>query len=257
MNLTEQRRLLAEQFKYLRKIKKMKILALRAHHNEVFAGSRYSKKIPKWVHRSHLERRLFYAFCIRHYHYPKGHEIRIKFFKVARAFLRKQITVDSVERAEETLKNQELYSLANVRSMHINEVDRALSLLGIYVDATTDQRRTLLHEWYNEPLENLVKVLDDEGKLVASRRTGRLNNQYKLRRLILRFPTMDWETFRLQFADRMPTVSRSSFNNTRSALRRAGYDIPKFTSVGVIRTVNGRKTIGSLTIEEFDDTALH
>jgi hypothetical protein len=114
----------------------------------------------------------------------------------------------------------------------------------------------MLYEWFHLPVKDLVPVLDEQGNEIASRKVGRLNNQYSLRRIILEYPTMDFATFRLQFANVMPTVSRASFHNTRTALRKAGYNIPKVSAGCVIKRRNGKLTIGTVPIQEFDDTFL-
>lgn len=227
MNKAEER--FAKQLQFLRKLKEMKLGTLRTLHRKTFIRTIYRVKIPKWMHRSILERRLFYFFCLKNYHYPKGHPIAIEFKERAKHVLSKDYlhTINPEDVAKQALRDSENFTITAIRSMSINEVDRYLASLSLYVEADEDMRRKVLWEWFNKPAHDLPSHHNDRGIMVRPRRKGRVNNKYSLRDLILKHPLLNYLDFSEAYGKVMPTVSMASFHNARYLLRKAGYDIPR------------------------------
>jgi len=219
--------LLKKQFSYLRKLKRLREETLRKLHRKVFKKeSKFYIKVPKWMHRSVIERRLFYYFCARNYHYPDNHHITKEFRKNARHVLSQEYveTLDPSTLAQNRLKEVEHFTITKIKSMPIVEVDRYLASLSIYVEADENIRRKVLWEWFNTPdRKDLIKHFNKRGKTVT--RVG-LNNQFRIRDLILEHPTLCYADFMDAYGEQMPTVTRASFSNARCILRKAGYDIP-------------------------------
>jgi len=211
------------QFKYLRKLRRMPLRRLRYLHKKTFETSAFNVKIPKWIHRSVLERRLFVLFCVKNYHYPKDHRITVQFREQAKHILSEHYiaSISPEQHVEEVVKQAEIFSLENIDKMPLIDVDRYLIGAGIYLEATENQRRKVLFEYFNHPISNDIA---DGG--LRRRRKGRLNNSFKLRDLILANPKLSYDDFMLAYSVKMPTVTRGSFNTTRTLLRKAGYAIP-------------------------------
>lgn len=220
------------QFKFLRKLKRMKELKLRRLHKETFKGTRFYVAIPKWMHRNVIERRLFIYFAVKHYHYNKEHPIAKEFRRQAKHILSKEYVhgIDPMQQAKIALKEQQNFTETNIRAMPITEVDRYLTSLGLFVSGNETLRRRVLWEWFNRPAKELVTHFNDKGQKVKARRTSSVNNKYRLRDLILENPTLGFHDFIDAFGQEMPTVTRASFNNARCILRKAGYDIPTLQS---------------------------
>lgn len=227
--LKEAERLLAEQMRFLRRIKTMKESKLRRLHDSTFIGTKYAFKVPRWMHRSVLERRLFYFFCVKHYHYEREHPIAVEFRKKARFMLSKDyITgLDPAEQAKQALKEEQNFTVTNIKAMPIVEVDRYLASLSLYVEGPERSRRRVLWEWFNKPSSQLIGHLNHDEEKVTPRKKGALNNKYRIRDLILQNPRICYADFMDAFGAQMPTVTRESFNNARCILRKAGYDIPR------------------------------
>lgn len=206
----------------------MSEVRLRKAHKLTFRESKFDIKIPRWMHRNILERRLFYYFCVKNYHYPKSHPIAVEFRKRAKHVLSKEylVELDPVEQAKQMTKEAANFTITNVKAMPIVEVDRYLASLSLYVEADEQTRRKVLWEWFNRPSRDLPQHFNEQGKKVAARRKGNLNNKYRLRDLILRNSRLAYDDFMLAFGQQMPTVTRASFNNARSLLKKIGYDIP-------------------------------
>jgi len=226
--MSDQKDLLTAQFKYLTMLKKLKDSKLRRLHNDTFIGSKYGVKIPKWMHRTVMERRLFYFYCVQNYHYPKSHPIFKEFRRKAKHILSAEYLTGSTpeEQTKEELKNRDDFTGTNIRAMPIIKVDRLLAGLSLFVDAPEDTRRRILYEWFHSPSKDLIHHLNDKGEKVAARRKGKLNNKYKLRDLIVQNPSLSYDSFMEAFGNEMPSVTRKSFNNTRSLLKVAGYELP-------------------------------
>jgi len=249
----QQTKLLELQFRYLAYLKKLSERELRNLHNELFIGSKYAQKIPKFVHRDKIEQRLWLVFCMRNYHYPKGHPVRVNFFKNAKKVLSTKLYKDKEEELNEHLKKRERFSKSAINAMTSTEVDRYLTALNIHIEGGDDIKRRCLYEWYNLPQKDLIA--DDPELDKQKKGLNKLHNKYNLRSLILQYPLLDFDTFKLNLGHEMPTVSRASFNNTRSLLRKAGYKVPKLSAPGIVRrTKQGHLRVGNVT--EFDDTNL-
>lgn len=213
--------------RYLRKIPKRE---LREKHDKAFAGTKYAVKFDDNYHRSIFERRLWLWFALRHYHFPKEHKAYQHFSERVDRELRPH-HFDRVRKEEEArrhLKELDRFSKAGIKAMSINEVDRYLTGLNIFLpDATRAQRRKCLYEYFNEPSKNLPKRFKDTGREVRVHRHGRINNKYVLFDIILKHPDMTYNDFKDKYGAVMPTVTRESFNNQRAKLRKAGYDLPR------------------------------
>lgn len=228
--------IIGQQFEFLRKVKTLKEVQLRRMHDRIFSDTKYNVKIPTWMHRSIVERRLFYYYCMTHYHYNEEHPVTKEYMKRARFILSEEYVggIDKTLQAKESLKEHLHFSLSAIRSMTIVEVDRYLASLSLYVEAPEEMRRQCLWEWFNKPSADLINHFSGSGTKVAMRRKGPLNNKYRLRDLILENPSLCYQDFLEAFGQQMPTVSRFSFNNARSMLRKAGYDIPRLKT-GICR----------------------
>lgn len=239
---------LVKQFAYLRKLKAMSDARLRKHHTAVFKHSKYNTRIPKWVNRVVLERRLLYYFAGHNYHLNRASKEGREFLRQAKEVLSPEyykefdISIDSTE----SLKILSNFSEEKVAKMDIQEVDRCLSLLNMYIDGTETTRRKVLCEWYNSPAKDLIPHRNVKGQVVRPVRKGSANNKFYLRDLILEHPTLDFQEFRERFGVDMPTVTRDSFNNQRSILRKAGYQVPYLVS-GVRNPAVKRGTLGNYT----------
>lgn len=220
---------IAQQFDFLRKVKNLKEGKLRKMHDRIFDGTKYKVHIPRWMHRSILERRLFYYFCMTHYHYNDEHPVTREYMKRARFVLSTEYVggIDKTTQAKEALKEHLNFTASHIKLMPIIEVDRYLASLSLYIEAPEEIRRRCLWEWFNRPTADLIKHFSSSGTKVVARKTGLLNNKYKLRDLILENPSLSFNEFMEAFGQQMPTVSRFSFNNARCLLRKAGYEIPE------------------------------
>lgn len=254
---------LNSQFEYLRFLKTRTEKQLRKHHAKIFAGTRYDFDIPSWMHRTVLEKRLFYYYCAKNYHYKSDTEVAKEFKRKVKALL--QVNHALEQTAEkvtiEQLKNSEYFTATNIKAMSIADVDRYLAALNIYVEAPEKQRRKILWEWFHRPTEQLVEHFNAKGIPVPARHKGEHNNKYKLAELILQFPTIRYSEFRKQFGRQMPTVTRASFLNSRCRLRKAGYDIPQtrrgpedpVVVVGLYGHTQKTKTLKPLPLQETTD----
>lgn len=233
------------QFSYLRMLKRLKEAKLRGLHDSTFRHSkRFNVVVPKWMHRSVLEKRLFYYYCVEHYHYPWESTPSKEFRKKASYYLSKEFvsTSDPQKIARQRLKEERNFTVTNIKAMPIVEVDRHLAALGLYIEGPERTRRKVLWEWFNEPASDLIQHFNHKGKMVSA--SGILNNKFCLRKLILENPTLDWHSFLRIFGNDMPTVTRASFNNARSKLKKAGYEIPTTKSSIVVTGPYGHLTKG-------------
>jgi len=241
------------QISYLRKLKSMKLSKLAKLHKETFENSKFKVDIPKWMHRSILEKRLFYYYCVEHYHYPWDSEPARAFRKQAKYFLSKEYVqdVDPQKIAKQRLKELRNFTVSNIKAMPIVEVDRHLAALALYIEAPEKVRRKVLWEWFNQPASDLVQHFNDKGKMVSA--SGILNNKFVLRRLILENPSLNYADFVAVFGNDMPTVTRASYNNARCLLKRAGYDIPTTRGNVVVSGPYGHPTKGKFVTTREDD----
>lgn len=221
--------LLAKQMRFLYHVKNLKLKKLRRLHRKVFPKDHpYWVPLPKWLHRSSIERRLFYYFCLRNYHYPKDHPIYKQFKLNAKHVLSPKYFrgLDPTQQAKQRLSEHGMFTATRIKAMPIAEVDRYLASVSLFVEADETTRRKVLWEWFNKPSNELVQHFNKTGKRVRKR--GNLNNNYRLTELILENPTLQYDDFVEAFGEQMPTVSRASYNNTRCMLRKAGHDLPMF-----------------------------
>ena len=249
---------LAAQFKLLRKLRRMSETELRKLHRRKFKHTPWDIRIPSWMHRSVVERRLFMLYCLYNYHYPKDHPIYKEFKRKALHILSRAYLegIDPEAQTREVLRDRERFTASHIRNMPINEVDRMLTGLSLFVEGDEKTRRKVLYEWFHGPDSRHVKQTSHNGEKFAVRGKGTINNKYKLRDLILSNPTLPFNDFVRHFGHEMPTVSRASYNNTRSLLRKAGYDIPVIpkgpTDPVVVRGQYGHVTRAKM----LNDTAL-
>tara|TARA_R110000751_G_scaffold300963_1_gene413053 strand:- start:35110 stop:35766 length:657 start_codon:yes stop_codon:yes gene_type:complete len=210
------------------------------------------------MHRSVIERRLFLFYAAKNYHYPKDHDVAKKFKRKARAALDPS-TLPSKELGNKSHvdKHRSYFSKVSIQTMPINEVDRYLAEQSIYVGAKEALRRRVLWEWFNK-----VGTDDKDTVLtVTPRNKGKINNQFGLRDLILANPTICYSDFMVKFGHQMPTVSRTSFNNARCILRKAGYAMPLLprgpSRPAIVTDSNGHiqraRPLNTTTIEEPED----
>ena len=219
--------ILAKQFRFLRYLKRLKPRKLRRYHRKIFPKVHpYWIRIPRWIHRTVLERRLFYYFCLKNYHYPQDHYIYRQFKQNAKHVLSQTYIkdLDPTEQAKQVTKEYMSFTPTRIKSMSIVEVDRYLASLSLFVEADEDTRRKVLWEWFNKPGDELTAHFNRRGLMV--RKKGPVNNKYRLRELILENPMLQYDGFVEAFGEQMPTVSRASFNNARSQLKKAGYELP-------------------------------
>jgi len=222
---------LKKQFAYLRKLRGMRSRTLARLHEKKFKGTKWYVEVPRWFHRSIMERRLFFYYCAKNYHYPDSHPITREFRRKAAHILSKQYIADikPEEYSRKRLRELSLFTRANIDAMSINEVDRYLASLGLFIHSDEEHRRKVLWEWFNEEPSKLGSHLNLKGdKMVRPVRRGSLNNQYVLKDLIVANPEMDYDAFMDTYGGKMPTVTRKSFNFSRCILRKKGYDLPKF-----------------------------
>ena len=237
---------LTAQFNYLRKLKRLPVKKLRQLHQSKFKGTRYWVEIPRWVHRSVLENRLWYLYAIRNYHYPKGHALTTSFRKKAKAMLLVKVVPDMKEdMTQAQLSNEMLFTEESIDSMSDEDVDRYLISIGLYIDAEALEKKQALYEWHKSEYADLP----DAAKKTTKR--ARFNNQHVLRKLVVENPAMTWYEFKDKFGDSMPTVTKNSFLNTRSKLRKAGYAMPALDKHPNALTRGGKKVDESQRVWSF------
>lgn len=219
---------------YVNSLREMKIKELKGLHARTFEALpvQFSMKIPYWANRKLYERRLFLVFAAKNYHFPRGSKERAAFFQQVRSVLLSKfdtaLTQDDKDVRKEIQKHTQ-FSRAKVKSMDIRTVNKYLAELG-YVfttDIPAADRRRVLWEYFNLPGYKL-RVRE------VTQRIRRLNPQdsRRLKAIIKKYSTIDWHTFVEHFADELPLVDNSQFRAAKTALRRAGYKIPKLDGNG-------------------------
>lgn len=207
------------QFDYLNKLNRLKQRALVAKHDKVFRGTEFFLEVPRNAHKEFMIRRLWFWYCMNHYHYPRHHMTTEAFEKRARTMLAQPYDdrIDSLyEVSRAQALNHRAFSREAVKSMPINKVDRFLALLGIFAEVEPWKRKRLLWEYHNRPTKS--KSVKD--------RHQRINNKWFLTDVILAHPAMAFDQFVAVYSNQMPAVTRLSYNNTRYRLRMAGYQVP-------------------------------
>lgn len=235
------------QMDMLRKFKRMNIRKLRKLHQAKFEGTRWYVKPRGWMSRYVLARRLFYLFCLKNYHFPKDSEV-YRFFKLK---AEKYLDPNNLQerRQEETtrknLKDHHRFSKPAIKAMNENEVDRYLVALNIHIRAPLGQRKKALWEMFNAPQQDIIDTNSHSGIPKRRKRKSRIQNQHVLADLIVNNPGMNFDAFRGTYGKIMPTVTRGSFNNARSRLRKAGYEVDKLpkgpSQPALVATENGFK----------------
>ena len=214
--------LIHKQFAYLKYLRRLSLRKLRKLHDKVFRGSRYMFSLPGGIPRDFIERRIWTYFCCKNYHYEKGHPVRTEFFRRAKEILSntKVSELPPEEAKRERAREHSRFSWDKIQSMPRVELERSLAVAGIYVETTVAMKRQLLYELYHKPKEELPE------EVIRNNKTSALNNKYVLRDIVIENPRMDYSSFRKTFGNVMPTVSRTSYNSTRTHLRKAGYKLP-------------------------------
>ncbi len=210
---------LRKQFDYLNHLNRLKQRALVAKHDKVFRGTQFFMEVPRNAHKEFMIRRLWFWYCMNHYHYPRGHMTTVAFTDRAKAMLAHGYDerIDSVyEVSRAQALNHRAFSREAIKSMPINKVDRLLAVLGIFAEVEPWKRKRLLWEYYNRPTKS--KSVKD--------RHQRINNKWFLTDVILAHPTMTFDQFVAVYSNQMPSVTRTSYNNCRWRLKGAGYQIP-------------------------------
>lgn len=212
--MDEATRKLNLQFAYLSKIRNISLAKLRKLHLEVFKVGTIYYTDPYKLDRDLIIKRLFYYFCLYNTH------LNEKQFPI---FRKKAIQVLSAVPNTDVLKEQaKIEELKNtgyfteekiMNTIPINEIDGYLSILGLFIDAKEGIRRKLFKDFIFDP--NAVEIRNLGSK-------SWIKNRFLLIDIIAANPTMTYGEFRKKYADNMPTVTRRSFNNTRSKLKKEG-----------------------------------
>ncbi len=195
----------------------------------MFQHSVYYVRPTKDIPRDWIEQRMFYAYCLKHSAYPEGSPERKLFERKAKEVLTAppptDIPADVIKKRE--LKKRVLFTKSNIRNMDIKEVDAYLAVLGItIIDQPPKVRRYVLWEFYNKRASELIHLRSNRNtRKIARRPKSEEDNHFVLVDLILRFPKMGWPEFQETFGEIMPSVSRQSFYNTRTHLRKKYGDI--------------------------------
>jgi hypothetical protein len=241
---------LGKQEEYLAYLKALRLRDLRVLHRRVFKETKWNHLVPRGlptsIIRSWLTRRLFLYFAVRHYHWPKGHEIRKRFVRRAKAVLGgryfdSEQTVDQ-EVAREMLDHSAFTKKA-IKKLPELEVDRYLAMAGIVLDKSVPlgKKRKCLWEYYHLPRHKLPRVPRKEpdpdipfkGRLMTPAPNGRTLKDY-----ILRYNSLNYDKFMKRFGKYFPSTTRASFTVYRAKLRAEGHQMPQFA-----RGVNGGNVI--------------
>lgn len=211
---------------FLRKLQGMKLRKLIELHNQKFFGSRWSLtlKVVPGV-RAVAIRRLFFLFCASNYHYPKDSVEYKAFINRAHKYLTDTIPgeLPIEDQNLQRLQDAGYFSKDNIERLPINEIDGYLVTIGIWADVDEKDRRQMLYEYMFGPEIDGIHIFQGRAKPHRSR----IQNKYCLTDIVLQFPAMTYNEFRRRFGNEMPTVTRGSFNKTRTKLRKAGYSMPR------------------------------
>lgn len=212
---------LDSQYRFLAYIRRLDGRKLRRLHRETFArypeGHPWNVKIPKWVPRHYVERRLWYEFAVRNYHI-KG-EFFDQFRKEASRFLRQEYTPDDISAVLSIfseLKRLRGLDLQTIMQMDIERVDQTLMQLGYVVNGTDEVKRLTLFEIVDAQRTDVEAV----PKYTTGRIIARATNRWVLADIIRRYPSLTWREFVDKFGPEMPTVNLRSFNDTKSRIRK-------------------------------------
>lgn len=202
-------KILKEQFRFLKQIRKLSNRALRALHDETFKSTKY--RIPaKTISREECVRRLFFYTAAKACPEDSALLKRAKRILLAKP-------KDNILKEEEKilqLKETGYLSAENIQKLPIQEVDGYLSVLGLYIEAEPEVRRVILTKYFSEP-----------NALRETHLNIRQRNRFVLRDLIIEHPNLSYLEFKSKFGNVMPTTTRESFNSARKKLRKAGYQL--------------------------------
>lgn len=242
------------QMRILRKLKRTKPEALRRLHSQKFAGTPWYIKLPRWMDKQTVIRRLFYLYCLQNYHYDDDTAIYQHFKKKAERFLSPSNLVEVRKEAQSLrqLYDFERFTKRSIKAMPINQVDRYLAALDRYIEADQPTRRKVLWQMFNRPQRQHIEDKMRRGR-PRQRTNGRLNNKYVIRDLILTNPEMTYDEFWTTYGPVMPTVSRGSFTHARYLLRKAGYNM-EYLKPGPSQPVVEEDDDGKLNAGRLDST---
>ena len=197
---------------------------LRQLYEKAFYESVYYIKWTPDIHRDYIEKRLFYAYALKHPCYPKGSDELRHFKKVA-----KSVFLEPPESAKKRqggrdlkrdVKKRMLFTKRNIRKMSEKEVDAYLTMIGITLtDVGIAYKRKVLWEFFNLRTRDLPLLKSNAGKRKAAIRPKK-KNKFELTQLILAFPSMGWPEFQEAFGDVMPTVQRQTFYSCRYKIKK-------------------------------------
>lgn len=217
---------LKAQFQYLRKIRRMGYMELRAHHDEVFEETKWQMRLPRMVQKETVVRRCFFWFCLNNYHYPPESKPYKAFAVQAKRILRTIHASGRYDREEavlDKLAKQNYFSKKSILAMPIAEVDRYLTVLGIWADVDGDTRRRLLWSWFHQ------KDGTASPESIRRNANGRVTGVYCLRDIVVEHPDWTFAQFKASiYGERMPTTTPTSWHNARWWVKKyAGVKLPK------------------------------
>lgn len=211
-----------EQLNYLHELRQLTPSLLRSRYIKMFEKSKYYVKYTPDIPRDWIEKRMFYAFCLKRPCYKPGSKLLIEFQRKA-----KQVLLELPEQKpqgaqlRERANSRVLFTKRNIVRMPEHEVDGYLVLLGYNVEGTLPQKRQALWEAYNSVSGDLPPVFSKLGKAKYIRRKGvSQRNTYVLVDLILRYPKMGYIEFVEVFGELMPSVTSKSFHFMRNYCRK-------------------------------------
>ena len=147
-------------------------------------GTKWWMSIPPGCDRIAVERRLWFLFAAKNYHYPTGSSQKREFSRKARQVLSQSLDAElsPEEATARSLRDHNKFSKNYVKGLPINAIDRHLTVLGIWANVTENDRRKMLWQWYNLPPSSIP------GGKRREMKNGRLNNKYCLRDIIIENP---------------------------------------------------------------------
>jgi hypothetical protein len=218
-------KLRAQQLYYskLRRLSKTKLLA---HHKHVFPSDhRYFIKLPKYLPRHYLERRLYFYYCANKFHL--SNKYKKAFFQRAHKILTHEHTNESLAAdlsIVRDLTDFRKFTPEGVLKLPEARVDTYLVRLGYDMQhLPLDEKRQILVELYTMHPGDIVPRF--------SLRTGR-PLRYKrdlskltMKSLILKHPNWCFAEFQERYST-VRSITKQTWYNARRELRKAGYDLP-------------------------------
>lgn len=235
-----------QQQKYLNYLRGLGLVALKKLHRRKFHGTKYWIKelnahVPTRMRKNIWVRRLFLRFAAKHYHFPRGSEMRLKFLKHVRSVLQDDVLGVATKLDHEAELRKEIHDHSNFTEEQIGKmtgahVDKIMSWIGINIleGVSVKRRKQALWEYFNKPLADTIPERPSrrnahtsrqrQGEIVMSK--GRPKNKYCLREYIIEDSELNFDDFASKYKKEFPHLSRGSFNVTKCILRKDGYDIP-------------------------------